>query len=368
MADQTKRSIISKQYEPYALDPSVRVAIPFTAEDVQDLAELRQSAVPANTARAYGNDWTNFCGWCAGRRGDPVAATPENVATYLAHLRKEGLMYASIARASAGIQAELAKYDRATWLSQPWQVKAVLKDLRRKLGVSPRYAKKPVSIELLERGIAAAYPSDSIRDTRNRAILALGYYLATRRGELSKVRFGDLDTSRIDDKGIGVNLDRSKTDQEGAEGRKWVFWQRSARYCPVRCLLDWVWRAELVKGGRAPRDSYVFRRLSPAQRVLDWPMNSVAVSRAVKEAVAAVGLDPGNYGAHSLRAGFVTDAAGKGYSLEWIANQTGHRSLEVLRKYIRRLTPWEQNATEGFYERRWGGDDDDDDDGEEDDE
>jgi site-specific recombinase XerD len=361
MAENAKNSMIPGGYRLDEVGHTSRVAIPFTSEDAEDLAELRQQAVPDNTARAYRNDWARFSEWCATRGGDPVTATPENVATYLAGLRKEYLLYSSIARAAAGIQGELKKNDPATWLSQPWQVKAVLKDLRKNIGVAPRFQKKAMSIELLERGIAAAYPGDSIRETRNRSILTLGYYIATRRLELAQLQFAGLDTSKLADKGLGVAIRRSKSDQEGRITQKWVHWQRNARYCPVQCLLDWVRRGKLVKEGLAPRDAYVFRELTHTQRILDGPMNAVAVARAVKEVAAAIGLDPADYGAHSLRVGFVTDAAGKGYSLEWIANQTGHRSLEQLRKYIRRMTPWEQNATEGFYDRRHGGGDEEED-------
>jgi site-specific recombinase XerD len=360
MDETGKNAIISRQSEDSPIQPGERVAIPFTAEDARNLAELRQTSTAANTLRAYRNDWTRFCEWCAAREGDPRAATPENVAAYLASLCNEGLLYSSIARAAAGIGGQLEKYDRATWLSQPWQVKAVLKDLSKKLGRAPRYHKKPISIELLERGIAAAYPGDSIREARNRAILVFGYYIATRRSELAQLRFGSLNTEHFA-KGIGLTLLRSKTDQEGAGFKKFVFWQPRARYCPVKCLMGWINGAGLLRGGLASNEAFVFRELTCVQRVLDRPMNPTCVSRAVKEVVAAIGLDPLAYGAHSLRAGFVTDAAGKGYSLEWIANQTGHRSIEQLRRYIRRLMPWEQNATEGFYERRWGEDDEDDD-------
>lgn len=61
-------------------------------------------------------------------------------------------------------------------------------------------------------------------------------------------------------------------------------------------------------------------------------------------AALAAGLDAERFSGHSLRLGFVTAAAMKGCSERAIANQTGHRSMPVLRGYIRRSTVFEENA------------------------
>lgn len=344
MTDSKETSIISAGSNDNGV---VRV----TTADARARDDLRVESTAPNTRRAYRADWERFHAWCAARGGDPTLATPEVVAVHLATLRGEGLLYVSIARAAAGICCELAKYDRGTWLSRPWQVKAVLKDLARAMGRAPRYDKKPLTLDLLEPGVAAAYPGWTLREARNRALVVFGYYLATRRTEVVGLRFRDLDTSQLERRGVGIVIRRSKTDQEGVGISKWVVRQPAARFCPVQCLTDWVATADLAPRGMAPADAYVFPELSSHGTLLDGGADPTVVSVAVKEVVAAIQLDPADYGAHSLRSGFVTDASAMGVPLEEIANQTGHRSLEQLRKYIKRLHPWQSNATERFAKR-----------------
>ena len=73
-------------------------------------------------------------------------------------------------------------------------------------------------------------------------------------------------------------------------------------------------------------------------------MDAEAVAKIVKRSVALIGLDPRLYGAHSLRAGFVTEAAEQGVSDTLIASHTGHRSVHSLRFYYRRRRLWTGNA------------------------
>ena len=47
---------------------------------------------------------------------------------------------------------------------------------------------------------------------------------------------------------------------------------------------------------------------------------------------------------HSLRAGFATTAAAAGASERAIAAQTGHRSMTVLRRYVRHGSVFTDNA------------------------
>jgi integrase len=64
----------------------------------------------------------------------------------------------------------------------------------------------------------------------------------------------------------------------------------------------------------------------------------------VKRAAERAGLDPTLYSGHSLRAGHATSAAAGGAPERAIMRQTGHRSLQTLRGYIRSSTIWRENA------------------------
>jgi site-specific recombinase XerD len=342
MPSDEKSSIITHSYE---LSRPIEV----TASDVARLRELAKNRHAANTRRAYRADWEHFEAWCASRGGDPHVATPTNVAVYLSQLPAEGFLYSSIVRASAGIMRELAKYDRGAWLSRPPEVQQVLRQLAKELGKAPKNDKRPMTLALLERGLPRAYPGGSLRELRNRALVLDGYFLASRRSELVGLQAADVDTSDSA-RGYTFTITRSKTDQEGEGFRKFVYRQADAAICPIRALVDWLVGSGLVHDGRC-EPGPIFRELSQAGRMLDRQASDETVSVAVKEIAKAAGKRPQEYGAHSLRSGFVTDASAKGISLEEIAHQTGHQSLEQLRKYIKRLHPADNNPTEGFAAR-----------------
>jgi integrase len=72
------------------------------------------------------------------------------------------------------------------------------------------------------------------------------------------------------------------------------------------------------------------------------------VALIVKAHAKRLGLDPTLYAGHSLRAGFATSAAKAGKSEASIALQTGHKSMTMLRKYVRNASLFENNAGRGL--------------------
>ena len=69
-----------------------------------------------------------------------------------------------------------------------------------------------------------------------------------------------------------------------------------------------------------------------------------AVAEVVKRSLKAAGKSARGYSGHSLRAGLVTQAAIAGASERSIQEQSGHRSLLVLRRYIRDGSLFRENA------------------------
>ncbi len=125
-----------------------------------------------------------------------------------------------------------------------------------------------------------------------------------------------------------IHLRRSKTDQEGA-GRKIGIPHGRTRWCPVSALNEWLERAGI-------EDGPVFRPVDRHGEVHEQRLSGEAVSRVIKERVAAVGLDPDEYSGHSLRAGLATSAAAAAGVSSWkIRQQTGHASDAMLARYIR---------------------------------
>ncbi|MBW3614001.1 MAG: site-specific integrase [Actinobacteria bacterium] len=142
------------------------------------------------------------------------------------------------------------------------------------------------------------------------------------------------------DEGLVLTIIRSKTDQEGAGRQVGIPYGSNRETCPVRSLDAWMQEARISSGPVfLPVDRH--GRLDPSGRGALAP---VAINRLVKSYAARIGLDPARYGAHSLRAGLATSAADAGVAERAIMNQTGHRSLSVMRGYIRGGTLFRDNA------------------------
>ncbi|MGH7727368.1 MAG: site-specific integrase [Vulcanimicrobiaceae bacterium] len=163
------------------------------------------------------------------------------------------------------------------------------------------------------------------------ALLLVGFVGALRRSELVALDRGDL---RAREEGVVLAIRRSKTDPEAA-GRE-IGIPRAEELCPVRALEGWL--------AHAPDDGGPVFRAIDRHGKLRARLSSHAVGEILKRRAAAVGLDPDELGGHSLRSGFATAAARAGATEEAIARQTGHRSLAVLRTYIRRGNLFEDHA------------------------
>jgi integrase len=192
--------------------------------------------------------------------------------------------------------------------------------------------KAPVVVDEL-RGMVETLPASTL-GVRDRALLLLGLAGAFRRSELVAL---DVDDLRSTAAGLVVTLRRSKTDQEGAGREVGIPRGTNPETCPVRAVGRWL-EARTVDG-RA-----LFCRIDRHGRQHAGRLGDRAVSPVVKRAAAAAGLDPANYAGHSLRAGLATSAAAADVP-EWvIAQQTGHKSMAVLRRYIRSGSLFHENA------------------------
>ena len=72
------------------------------------------------------------------------------------------------------------------------------------------------------------------------------------------------------------------------------------------------------------------------------------VANIVKDYAAAAGLDASTFGAHSLRAGFITTAAERGADMARIMDVSGHRDPRTVVGYIRRANAFKGHAGSGF--------------------
>jgi len=203
--------------------------------------------------------------------------------------------------------------------------------IRRSIGTA-QTAKAPAVVSDLKR-MLEKLPGTRV-GLRDRALLLLGFAGGFRRSELVGLDVADLEFSSA---GLVVTLRKSKTDQEGRSRRVGIPYGSAEKHCPVRSVQAWLETARITQGA-------VFRSLDKFQRVQPRRLSDKAVARIVKRRAAAVGLDPERYAGHSLRAGLATSAAAGGASERVIMAQTGHRSADMVRRYIRAGNLWRENA------------------------
>ncbi len=174
----------------------------------------------------------------------------------------------------------------------------------------------------------------SLMGTRNRALLLVGFAGAFRRSELVSL---DVEDAQFTQDGLVVTLRRSKTDQEG-EGRKvGLPYGSHPTTCPVRSLRAWLEQAAITRGP-------IFRYVDRHGNVGPNRLTDQVVALVVKRCAVTAGLEAARYAGHSLRAGLATAAAEADVSERAIMAQTGHKSLPMVRRYIRQGSLFKQNA------------------------
>jgi integrase len=323
-----------------------------------ELAERAAAYVEANlspaTRRAYAQDWASFERWCVERDCKPEDADDAGVAVYLAWLADEGRAPASIERAWIGIFAHLCALNPDTQKGK--LCRQVLRGIRR-TSLHRNGAKRPLlAADLAE--LLAVLGDGSGLAMRNRALLLVGFAGGFRRSELAALDVGDLAFSA---KGLRVRLRRSKTNQEGALEEKGLFRGKGA-LCPVAALARWLshLNAQLLQtpeqtASELPPETWTLDQGQPVFPACDrWGhifprrITPVCVLHVLRNAARRAGLDASAYGAHSLRAGFVTEAALRRKPLDAIMRQTGHRSLDQVLAYIRHAHVFAENASEGL--------------------
>jgi site-specific recombinase XerD len=299
-----------------------------------DLADdfARASKSPA-TQRAYRSDGEIFIGWCQARRLASLPAASDTVAAFLADQAATGARPSTLSRRLAAIRFVHRVAGNASPTADE-RVRAVLAGIRRTVGAAP-VRKKAATSDVV---IAMAPPGSSLRALRDRTVLLLGFAGAFRRSELVALNVEDIEACR---EGLLVTIRRSKTDQE-ARGRK-VAIPRGDVACPVAAVAAWRSAAGIDVG---PLFRRVWNRRN--QRVGADRLTARMVASIVQGAAARLGLDPGRFGAHSLRAGFITSAAKRGANLFKICDTSGHKSLEMLRTYVRDTELFANHAGTGL--------------------
>jgi integrase len=278
------------------------------------ILEFITAATAPNTRRAYQSDLLHFLAW-----GGALPATSEQVARYLAD-HAAVLSFATLARRLVAIKAT----HLMRGLSDPTRselVRLTFRGIRRKHGEPQRRVRA-----LTHSDLSAIIPSlgQSAKDLRDAAILLVGFAGAFRRSELTAMDYQQIE---IGEHGAVIQILRSKTDQEG-HGRTIRIARTPGALCPVAALQAWLHKAGITEGP-------VFRPLMKSGKVRDGRISSAAIATIIKQRISEIGRDSCHFSGHSLRAGFVTEAARLGVPKWRIKAQTGHLSDATLERYIR---------------------------------
>lgn len=305
---------------------------------VVDLEPLAKSAIAYmeaskadGTHAAYAKHWRLFLDWCAEHGLVSLPATAEVVAMYVAARADCGWKVATIQLALSAIWDRHEKKCAASARGSTI-IKQTMKGIRRRIGVA-QASKDPLRTEDITRLLQAT--STGVIGARDRALLLVGFAGGFRRSELVALDVADCAFAR---EGLEITIRRSKTDQEGKGMQKALVYGSDPTLCPVRLLKDWLELSGLTEGA-------VFRPVDRHGNIGAKRLTNFAVATLIKRTAKRAGMATPKLSGHSLRAGFVTEAASNGAEYIDIMKVTGQVKFDTVLKYDRRRKLWEKPAS-----------------------
>ena len=293
-----------------------------------------QSSKSINTVRAYKSDFTDFSLFCAKNGFKPLPSEPKIISLYLTYLSTKEVKMSTLKRrlVSIGVIHKLKGHYLDT--KHPAIIENIMGIKRRKGSIQK--GKKPLLINILKETIDVIdqQKKEKIKKIRDRSIILIGFSGGFRRNEIVSLDFDDLD---FVSEGLKINIKRSKTDQFGEGFTKALPYFDSPQYCPVVSLRNWLEISRIKSGS-------VFRRFIKGSKLSENRLTDQSVALLIKEYLSMLGIDTKNYSGHSLRSGFATSAAESGVEERNIMAMTGHKSTEMVRRYIKDANLFRNNA------------------------
>ena len=293
-----------------------------------------QSSKANNTVRAYKSDFSDFGLFCVQNGFKSLPSEPKIVSLYLTHLSVKNAKMSTLKRrlVSIGVIHKLKGHYLDT--KHPTIIENIMGIKRRK--GSFQKGKKPILINNLKAiiNVIDKQKKAEIKKFRDRSIILIGFSGGFRRNEIVSLDYDDLD---FVSEGLKINLRRSKTDQFGEGLTKALPYFDNSQYCPVVSLKNWI---EISRISSGP----VFRRFIKGSKLSENRLTDQTVALLIKEYLQLAGIDSKNYSGHSLRSGFATSAAESGAEERSIMAMTGHKSTEMVRRYIKEANLFKNNA------------------------
>ena len=292
-----------------------------------------QSSKANNTIRAYKYDFKDFGLFCAKNGFNSIPSEPKIVSLYLTYLSTKNVKMSTIKRRLVSISV-IHKLKGHYLDSKHPSIIENLMGIKRRKG-SIQKGKKPILINSLKLIIKAIDEqiSDEIKKIRDRSIILIGFSGGFRRSEIVSLDFDDLEFVA---EGLKINLKRSKTDQFGAGLTKGLPYFDNSQYCPVISIQKWIKISEINSGP-------LFKRFTKGSNLSEHRLTDQSVALLIKKYLDLAGINSKNYSGHSLRSGFATSAAESGAEERSIMAMTGHKSTEMVRRYIKEANVFKNN-------------------------
>ena len=286
--------------------------------EIETLDNLKLSKAK-NTIRAYKSDFNDFVLFCSKHGMKSMPTEPKIVSLYLTHLSKNS-KFSTLKRRLASINV-MHKY-KGHYLDtkHPIIVENLL-GIKRQIGIYQK-AKKPLLFNDLKAIINVINNSSTneFKKLRDKSVILIGFSGGFRRSELVAITREDVEFVK---EGVKIFVKKSKSDQSGEGMIKAIPYFKYVEYCPVDHLKNWMLEN---------KNNLVF------------PISDKNVALIIKKHALEAGLDEKKYAGHSLRSGFATTTAELGASERNIMAMTGHKSVDMVRRYIKEADLFKNNA------------------------
>ena len=335
-----------------------------TDQDVETLRHLVNQGMGDNTLRALTSDLTYLEAWGLAATGKslPWPAPEALLLKFVAHhlwdpqrresdpdhgmpddvddkLRSQGLLKSVGPHAPSTVRRRLANWSTLTkWrgfdgvFGSPSVKSAIRLAVRAVPRTRRRKSAKAVTGDVLAK-LLGTCTTDSLRDVRDRAILMVAFASGgRRRSEIAGLRREQLTVEPqipVENgaplPSLAIHLGRTKT----ASGEQDDVVYLTGR--PVDALNAWIAAAKIDSGS-------VFRAIGRWGTVARRALDPQSVNAILKQRAGMAGLDSGEFSAHGLRSGYLTEAANRGIPLPEAMEQSRHRSVQQASSYYNNAT------------------------------
>ena len=314
---------LKKPFSILQIKPNLRNELSKDLKKLQEETILNlQNSKADNTVRAYKSDFNDFSVFCSQNGFKSLPSEPKIVSLYLTHLSTKDAKMSTLKRrlVSIGVIHRLKGHYLDT--KHPSIIENIMGIKRRKGSIQT--GKKPLLINSLKKiiNVIDEKNKEEIKKFRDRSLILIGFSGGFRRNEIVSLDFDDLD---FVPEGIKIFIKRSKTDQSGEGMIKAIPYFDNKLFCPVINLKKWIDYSE-IKIGKI------------------FNISDKNVSLIIKKYISLCGLDASKYSGHSLRSGFATSTAESGAEERNIMAMTGHKTTQMVRRYIQEANLFKNNA------------------------